>query len=78
MKSTPWRKPIGNCGGINTLIDKHYCILHQPDCEYWIDVITHAYREVGTSLEVAAEIHHWQYVGGKKKIICIKFETLII
>lgn len=78
MKSTPWRKPIGDCGGINTLIDKHYCMLYQPNCPYYIDVITHAYREVGTSLEVAAEIHYWTYAGTKKKIHHIKFETLVI
>lgn len=78
MKSTKWRSPIGNCGGINTLIENHYCVQHQPDCLYFIEVITHAYREVGTSLEVVAEIHYCLYESGKKKIQHIKFENLII
>ena len=78
MKSTHWRKPIGDCGGINTLIKNHYCLLYQQGIEYYIDVITHSYREVGTSLEVAAEIHCWSYVGGKKVVERIKFETLVI
>ena len=78
MKSTPWRKPIGDCGGINTLIEMHYVLLNQPDCEYYIDVITHAYREVGTSLEASIEVHYWKYTGSKKKVEIIKFETLIV
>lgn len=78
MKSTPWRSPIGNCGGITYLIERHYRIIHQPDCEQYIDVITHAYREVGTSLEVVVEIHYWLFIGSKKKIQSVKFEKLII
>lgn len=78
MKSTPWRKPIGDFGGINTLIKNHYRLLHQRGCEQFIDVFTHSYREVGTSLEVAAEIHYYSYISSKRKVECIKFETLII
>ena len=51
VKTTPWRKPIGDCGGINTLISDAY-LEHSGSNGpiFYKEVIVHAYREVGTSL----------------------------
>ena len=59
MKSTKWQKPIGDCGGINELIKREIIRIMSP--EHYMDVIVHAYREVGTSLEAAVEIHWYHY-----------------
>lgn len=75
VKSTPWRKPIGNCGGINELIERHYTLLHGKDSYCYFDVITHAYREVGTTLEASIEVQYWVFSKGKRKITHISFET---
>ena len=58
VKSTKWQKPIGDCGGINSLIEHEIIRVLQP--EHYMGVVVHAYREVGTSLEVAVEIQ-WYY-----------------
>lgn len=78
MQSTRWRKPVGDCGGITDLIGRHYLRVKRPHAEATFDVIVHAYREVGTSLETSLEIHHCLFFGGKKKVVRITFETFII
>lgn len=78
VKSTPWRKPIGDCGGINTLIERHYNTLHAKDSFCYFDVITHAYREVGTSLEASIEVQYWTLHKKKRKITHISFETFYV
>lgn len=79
MKTTPWRKPVGDCGGISYLIANHYIRKEQPDCASHIDVIVHAYREVGTSLEASIEVRYWYFKGDYKKVTNhIKFENITI
>lgn len=79
--TTPWRKPVADCGGISSLIAADYRLKHH-DTEYNCDVIVHAYREVGSSLEAAVEVTHWSlgWVNNRPKKLAhsIKFENIVI
>lgn len=58
MKTTQWRAPVAECGGINDLIVTAY--RQQRDCDTSsVEVVVHAYREVGTSLEASLEVRYW-------------------
>ena len=79
IKSTTWRKPVADCGGISYLITNHYIKKYHFDSEYHIDVIVHGYREVGTSLEASLEVRFWEYQGSSKTYdVKIKFENIVI
>lgn len=81
MKSTPWRKPVGDCGGINELVKKYYRELEEQGTACHVDVILHAYREVGTSLECAIEIQYYDIItvrgNLKRRIRNIKFKNWV-
>lgn len=81
MLSTKWHKPVANCGGINSLIGNYYRLKYH-DTKYNCDVLVHAYREVGSSLEAAVEVTQWSltWVNGrpKKLVHSIKFENITI
>lgn len=67
MKMTPWRKPVAECGGINDLIATAY--RQQRDCvAFSVEVVVHAYREVGTSLEASLEVRYWTLSYDTKKM----------
>lgn len=59
MKMTRWMKPVADCGGITSMIQaevrKQWACAEQKDCR--VDIVVHAYREVGTSLEAVVEVH---------------------
>lgn len=61
VKTTPWRKPVGDCGGISELVRLRY-IEKETDTDFFVDVKLHAYREVGTSLECAIEVLYYDLV----------------
>lgn len=76
VKTTPWRKPIGDCGGINTLISDAY-LEHSGSNGpiFYKEVIVHAYREVGTSLESALEIRVYYWKDQRKVHVRTIFEN---
>lgn len=78
MNSTVWRKPVGDCGGISYLIAKYYLDKYHFDSEYYIDVVVHGYREVGTSLEASLEVRFWDYNASSNNDVQIKFENITI
>lgn len=79
MKTTPWRKPVADVGGISDMVRLAY-IKYANSCLF-LDVKLHAYREVGTSLECAIEIHHYDLkkVNGvyKRVVECIEFKNWV-
>lgn len=81
MKTTPWRKPIGDCGGITDLVKYAYIRTEEAGVACHVDVILHAYREVGTSLECAIEIRYYDIVTVrgklKRKMHNIKFKNWV-
>lgn len=57
MKTMPWRVPVADCGGITDLIKKQ---IRSTELPCWMErqttiIRVHAYREVGSSLEVSCE-----------------------
>lgn len=77
VKSTPWRKPVAECGGINDLIRLKYIEREVRNTSLFVDVLVHAYREVGTSLESALEVIYYDLVkvngDYKRKVLYIQF-----
>lgn len=77
MKTTPWRKPVGDCGGICGLVHDEYMRQEEYNVGCYVNTILHAYREVGTSLECALEVQYYtiEKVCGvrKRKVNHIKF-----
>lgn len=67
MKTSPWRKPVEDIGGINHLIELGFKqswwgvdlrrFSETPDTRY--DFIVHSYREVGTALQAAIEVRFY-------------------
>lgn len=72
MKTTKWRKPVGDCGGINELVYNEYMRQEEYGVACYVQTILHAYREVGTSLECALEV---QYYTIKK--VCGEWKRII-
>lgn len=62
VKTSPWRKPIGDSGGISELV-KQAWIKNDVD-PGMIDVVLHSYREVNNSLECAIEVRYYRDVNG--------------
>lgn len=58
MKKTRWMKPVADCGGITRMIQaevrKRWTCAEQKD--YRVNIVVHAYREVGASLEAVVEV----------------------
>lgn len=78
MKTTKWRAPIEMVGGINSLIIDGYCKYNGlTDGGLDGEVIVHAYREVGTSLEASLEIRHsyWDMFKCKQIFSHVTFTT---
>ncbi|AFH21341.1 hypothetical protein CR3_gp176 [Cronobacter phage CR3] len=74
MKTTPWRKPVAECGGITDLIKREIKFRFPSGMErYRADIRIHAYREVGTSLEASYEV---EVDGPFGKFF--KWETIVI
>lgn len=57
VKTSPWRKPIGDSGGISELV-KQAWIKNEVNPDM-VDVVLHSYREVNNSLECAIEVRYY-------------------
>lgn len=81
MKTTKWQKPVADVGGISKLVKKYYREREEVGCACFFDVILHAYREVGTTLECAIEVQYYDLVKvrGKyrRKMYNIKFKKWV-
>ena len=58
VKSSRWQKPVADVGGITDLIASRVKYLWPcaDQKDYRMNIVVHAYREVGTSLEAVVEV----------------------
>jgi hypothetical protein len=78
MLKTKWQKPVAMVGGINYLISKYVQNKYYFDDEYHVNIIVHSYREVGTSLEAAIEVHLWCLNSSNKPECKVELRNIVI